>query len=70
MKLESLVIVGQLYDVGELYTYEHSNVWFKPTKAAEFQFHPTPEDQSFMSEVAEGMRQAEGLAAMVEIARR
>ena len=26
---------------GELYAYGHSNVLFKPTKAAEFQFRPT-----------------------------
>ena len=29
---------------GELYAYGHSNVLFKPTKAAEYQFRPTPED--------------------------
>jgi len=29
---------------GELYCYGHSNVLFKPTKAAEFQFRPTGED--------------------------
>jgi len=29
---------------GELYAYGKSNVLFKPTKAAEFQFRPTPEE--------------------------
>merc|ERR1719424_850527 len=29
---------------GELYAYGHSNVLFKPTKAAEFQFRPTGEE--------------------------
>merc|ERR1712156_725327 len=29
---------------GELYGYGHSNVLFKPTKAADAQFRPTPED--------------------------
>merc|ERR1711871_1751238 len=29
---------------GELYAYGHSNVMFKPTKAAEFPFRPTPEE--------------------------
>jgi len=29
---------------GELYAYGHSNVLFKPTKAAEYQFRPTPEE--------------------------
>jgi len=29
---------------GELYGYGHSNVLFKPTKAAEYQFRPTGED--------------------------
>jgi len=28
---------------GELYCYGHDNVLFKPTKAAEYQFRPTPE---------------------------
>ena len=28
---------------GELYAYGHSDVLFKPTKAAKFQFRPTPE---------------------------
>merc|ERR1719174_172978 len=28
---------------GELYAYGHDNVLFKPTKAAEYQFRPTPE---------------------------
>ena len=29
---------------GELYGYGHTNVLFKPTKAADAQFRPTPED--------------------------
>merc|ERR1712048_643137 len=29
---------------GELYAYGKSNVLFKPTKAAEYQFRPTPEE--------------------------
>merc|ERR1711871_357578 len=29
---------------GELYAYGHSNVLFKPTKAAEYPFRPTPEE--------------------------
>jgi len=29
---------------GELYAYGHSNVLFKPTKAAEYQFRPTAEE--------------------------
>jgi len=29
---------------GELYAYGHSDVLFKPTKAAEYQFRPTPEE--------------------------
>ena len=29
---------------GELYAYGHSNVMFKPTKAAEYQFRPTAEE--------------------------
>merc|ERR1711939_706419 len=29
---------------GELYAYGHSNVLFKPTKAAEYQFRPTGAD--------------------------
>merc|ERR1711924_215906 len=29
---------------GELYAYGHSDVLFKPTKAAEFPFRPTPEE--------------------------
>merc|ERR1711904_241812 len=29
---------------GELYAYGHSDVMFKPTKAAEFPFRPTPEE--------------------------
>merc|ERR1712023_20719 len=29
---------------GELYAYGHSNVLFKPTKAAEYQFRPTGEE--------------------------
>ena len=29
---------------GELYAYGHSNVLFKPTKAAKFQFRPTADD--------------------------
>merc|ERR1712066_156746 len=29
---------------GELYAYGHGNVLFKPTKAAEYQFRPTPEE--------------------------
>ena len=29
---------------GELYAYGHSNVMFKPTKAAEYRFRPTPEE--------------------------
>merc|ERR1711904_688960 len=29
---------------GELYGYGHTNVLFKPTKAAEYPFRPTPEE--------------------------
>eukprot|EP00439_Symbiodinium_sp_Y106_P001823 s11746_g1.t1 len=29
---------------GELYAYGHSNVMFKPTKAAEYRFRPTAEE--------------------------
>jgi hypothetical protein len=29
---------------GELYAYGHDDVLFKPTKAAEYQFRPTPEE--------------------------
>ena len=29
---------------GELYAYGHTDVLFKPTKAAEYQFRPTPEE--------------------------
>merc|ERR1711904_616171 len=29
---------------GELYAYGHNNVLFKPTKAAKYQFRPTPEE--------------------------
>merc|ERR1711988_483795 len=29
---------------GELYAYDHSNVLFKPTKAAEYRFRPTAEE--------------------------
>jgi hypothetical protein len=45
---------------GELYAYGHSDVLFKPTKAAEYQFRPTPE--SAMSYFVGGVNVADGYA--------
>ena len=45
---------------GELYAYGHSNVLFKPTKAAEYQFRPTAEGA--MSYFVGGGAVANGLA--------
>merc|ERR1719224_196217 len=45
---------------GELYAYGHSNVLFKPTKAAEYQFRPTGEEA--MSYVVGGYKEDGGFA--------
>ena len=51
---------------GELYAYGHSNVLFKPTKAAEYQFRPTAEEaMSYFvggSAVANGYEEDAGFA--------